>query len=410
MSDTFCAMPWSHLHVGVNSQVHLCCISRPIGSMKRNSLEEIWNGEIMKRVRIELLSNKKPKECHACFYREDQLKSTSMRQEMTNEFSQYIDPINDTAPDGSVSDMKLFYVDFRFNNLCNFKCRICSPIYSSSIGSEIIHNTNSKSKSTTIVKNTGPLLYTEIKKQYPHVKKIYFAGGEPVMQKEQFQVLQDLIDSGRASDVSLIYNTNGSKFKNSIGNMFDYWEKFKQVDIIFSIDGYGKPAEYWRSGTNWEEVEANIRIANNHPANINPHIHSVVGWPNIFNWIEFIKYALDTDMVSKLMSSINITVLDNPICYALSVVPKFKKDVIENELTKLKEYVLNHRTFNSSSGTQLVDGIDMLIRSLYAEPRIGNNKLVKEEFRLKNTILDEWRGEDFFITFPEHEDMRPYTT
>ena len=331
-----------------------------------------------------------------------------MRKGMTNEFSQYIDPIKDTAPDGTLADMKLFYIDFRFSNLCNFKCRICSPVYSSSLGAELASNTSSKSM--TLIKEVGPRLYTEIKNQYTNVKKIYFAGGEPIMQKEQFQVLQDLINLGRASEVALVYNTNGSKFKNTMGNMFDYWEKFKQVDIIFSIDSYGKPAEYWRSGTNWEEVESNIRLANSHTANINPYIHSVVGWPNIFNWIEFIKYALDTKMIDNLFNAIDVTILDNPICYALGVVPKFKKDIIYNELLNLKEFILNHNTYNINKGTKLLDGVDMLMQSLHAEPRMGHNKLDKEEFRLRNTVLDEWRGEDFFSIFPEHEDMRPYIT
>lgn len=422
-SKTYCVLPWSHLHVAVNGRVHLCCVSKPIGTINKNSLEDLWNSTTLKRVRTQLLNNEKPTECQTCFYREDVLKGTSLRMDINEELGKYIDPIKVTEPDGSLKDMKLLYVDYRFNNLCNFKCKMCSPIYSSAIGSEIASLTNSKTMK--IMSGNGPVLYEEIKKQYPHVIKIYFAGGEPVMQREHFQVLKDLIELNRASDITLIYSTNGSRFRTGMGDMFEYWKHFKRVEIVYSIDGYKKAAEYWRHGTDWEEIESNIRLANTYTKNIGAHIHSVVGWPNVFNWIEFIKYAIDTNLVNDLTHVINITSLDNPLSYSLGIVPKFKKNAIHAELLKLKEYVIEqHNTKGIVGETKLLSGIESLINSLHAPARIGFskegisddghnfidalNRKDLQEFMTKNVEIDNFRGDDFFKAFPEHNDMKQY--
>lgn len=411
VSNTYCTMPWSHLHVAVDGQIQLCCISQRVGLLSKNTLEDVWNGDTLKRVRKQMLNNEKPPECSKCFYREDVLKTASLRTHITEEFGKYLDPIKDTQPDGSLQDMKLLYVDYRFNNLCNFKCRICSPTFSSAIGSELV--TAHKLKNVKIISEYGPNLYEEIKKQYPHVKKIYFAGGEPVMQREHFEVLKDLIALGRASDITLLYSTNGSKFKTGLGNMFEYWKHFKKVEINFSIDGYRKPAEYWRSGTDWEDVESNIRQTLTIP-NIVSHIHSVVGWPNVFNWIEFIRYALDTKLLKNLINGTNVSILDKPSIYSFDFIPEFKKNAIHTALSELKEYLLkyiNDTNYNIGEGLELIDCIDMLINSLYIEATPNNEiskKLLKQQFIEKNTVLDKWRGEDFFTAFPEHNDMKTY--
>ena len=77
------------------------------------------------------------------------------------------------------------------------------------------------------------------------------------------------------------------------------------------------------------------------------------------------------------------------------------------ELNKLKEYVwlyISHTKYIHHA--ELIKSIDTLINSVY----VSDVPLLKKQFMLKNTRLDVWRDEDFFIAFPEHEDMRPYIT
>jgi len=403
-SKTYCPMPWMHLHVAVDGSVQPCCIGKSIGKIKKNSLEEIWNGDTMKNIRLKMLNNEEPSQCSTCFTREKDLSGESLRMQSIQGYGKYVDPELETQHDGSLKDMKLRYIDFRFNNLCNFKCRICNPLYSSNIGSEIVNF--HKIDIINVVNKNGSILYEELKKQYDNVTRIYFAGGEPIMQREHFQVLKDLIDSDRAKNISLMYSTNGSKLKNGLGNMFEYWPHFKEVEVVFSLDGYGKPIEYWRSGTIWEEVEENIQHIKQYD-NIEARVHSVIGWPNVFNWIEFIKYALEINLIDNLLSVTEVTPINDPYCYALSAAPDFKKKAIIKELNKLKEYIWLYISYTKyTQKIELIKAVDILIKSVY----VSDVPLSKKQFMIKNTRLDVWRDEDFFNAFPEHQDMRPYIT
>lgn len=405
-SKTFCPFPWMHLHVSVDGKTQLCCISEPIGDIKINSLEDTWNSKEMKDVRLKLLNNEKPSQCHKCFHIEDNLKSDSFRTSANQNFANWVEPEKNTLPDGTVKEMVLQYVDFRFNNLCNFKCRICSSVYSSSIASEKAAMDNVKS--WNILTENGSVLYEELQKQYPYVKRIYFAGGEPIMQKEHFNVLNDLIELDRAKDITLLYSTNGSKFKNSMGDMFDYWKYFKQVDLSFSIDGYGAPAEYWRSGTDWQTVEKNIRHCKDFD-NIETSIHSAIGWPNAINWADFITYALDTDMLDNLLFKTSVTPINHPQCYSLLVAPEFKKQQIRERLHELKKHVMLHEkkyAVLKYKKSFLRESIDLLLNVLdEATPPSLHDE---SSFSLINDSLDKIRGEDFFTAFPEHLDMKSY--
>lgn len=406
MSDTFCPLPWMHLYIGVAGQVQHCCVSKGIGNFPKESLEDIWNSKQVKNIRLQLLNNQKPNECSDCFYKEDVLKYSSLRQTSNLEFGHLVDPSKITLEDGTCTEMKLHYIDFRFNNLCNFKCRMCDGIFSSSIASETLNireKLNIPTFGTTPIKSDyGDQMYEEFKKQYDNVKKIYFAGGEPIMQKQHFMVLTDLIDQRKSKDITLYYSTNGSKFKNSLGNMFDFWQHFKEVHVTFSIDGYGKSAEYWRHGGEWEDIENNMRECLKYP-NIKNRMHSTVGWPNILNWIDFIKYAYEHKLFQDIFNSCGATAIHNPSCFRLSVIPNWKKNQISKKLIELKEFLLNELHPNLKEN-YLINTIDAMNLALYVQ----DETIDKKKFHQQITILDRQRNENFFDAFPEHLDLKDY--
>ena len=125
ISETFCVLPWLHLHFHPNGQVHHCCLSFkdiPMGNLSDGSPDEIINNENFKKLRLQLLNNEKPYSCTRCFDRE-KYNVTSMRQHQNQHFSKDIPQlINDTNTAGSLHKVNFKYWDFRFSNLCNMKC------------------------------------------------------------------------------------------------------------------------------------------------------------------------------------------------------------------------------------------------------------------------------------------------
>ena len=49
-SKTFCMHPFTGLATREDGAIKICCRSAPIGDIKDNTLEEIWNGDKMKEV------------------------------------------------------------------------------------------------------------------------------------------------------------------------------------------------------------------------------------------------------------------------------------------------------------------------------------------------------------------------
>ena len=67
-SETFCMYPWTHIHAWPDGQVFPCCgtDTNPIGSLRENSLEELWNSPAEKQLRLDMLNETKNIICQRC--------------------------------------------------------------------------------------------------------------------------------------------------------------------------------------------------------------------------------------------------------------------------------------------------------------------------------------------------------
>lgn len=396
---TICPLPWSHLYVSPHGKMSVCCTGQTISEYTSKPLQEFWNSESVKQLRLDLLSGKRNNICKNCYKHED-LGIKSMRQGFLESMSHIVDDIPKlTNEDGSVDEFKLKYMDFRFNNLCNFKCRSCNEGFSSSIASETATykklNSLTNIKSPVFAKNTG--IIDEFKLHLPYIESIYFAGGEPMMQEEHWSILEELINLNLAKNVKLIYSTNCSTltFKNK--SILDYWKHFKLVIPQLSIDAEGKRAEYWRDGTVWEEVLNNIKLISQEK-HIQWKIHSTISWVNIYSYIDLVKLLIESGLT--VGHNLSIWCLDDKSQYSLQGIPEFKKIEIENALNEFLIYLKNlPRT------KKAVENIENIKRFMF-DKSINVNKT----YFTRHNLLDEIRKKDFFEYFPEHENMREYMT
>ena len=96
-----------------------------VGNLNDNTLEEVFNSDLMKKIRVDMMNNVKSESCERCWKQEEN-GAHSMRMRANESWKHHVeDSMSRTNPDGSVEDMKLPYWDFRFSNICNFKCRSC---------------------------------------------------------------------------------------------------------------------------------------------------------------------------------------------------------------------------------------------------------------------------------------------
>ena len=132
MSDQkpLCIIPWVHLHTWPNGNVYPCCVTpmqHIAGNLNDNTLEEVFNSDLMKNLRVDMMNGVKSESCERCWKQEEN-GGHSMRMRANDSWKHLVDDsLSRTNPDGSMEEMKLPYWDFRFSNICNFKCRSCGP-------------------------------------------------------------------------------------------------------------------------------------------------------------------------------------------------------------------------------------------------------------------------------------------
>ena len=223
MKNTICAIPWVHLNIIPGGKVYPCCMTSEhktyAGDLNTQTIEEIWNGDYLKNIRTQMINGEEPNMCRRCFESE-RSSGGSTRINQNRYFHEKLNEIpNITSPTGHVDKVDLRYWDFRFSNLCNYKCRTCGPEFSSSWipdAKEMGWISFQESKKVLNIESVDESRNVDFLRKYVDVvEKVYFAGGEPLLMDEHWQIL-DMLDEAKKYDVVITYNTNLSvlKYKN----------------------------------------------------------------------------------------------------------------------------------------------------------------------------------------------------
>jgi len=247
-SNTFCIAPWLSVHTWPDGKTYPCCLwnsNEPVGNINDQSLKEIWNNDTMKKTRVGMLTGEKINSCRRCYHLEES-GDNSYRQRINKSHWDKIHYIDNTDSDGNLRSMNLHLWDIRISNFCNFKCRSCGLGLSSSWYSDTVALGNKVDKALININDKASFM-DMLEPHYSCVDEIYFAGGEPLIMPEHYQILDKLLELGR-TDVNIRYSTNFSKLVYKGKHIFDYWKHFPNLELYISIDGVGKIGEYVRKG------------------------------------------------------------------------------------------------------------------------------------------------------------------
>lgn len=408
--QTICAIPWIHLNIEPNGKVIPCCLTSHhnyfIGDLNTDTVEEIWNSNNMKTLRKQMINGEEPKICSTCFNKErDTSGSISARIHNNREFKKVIEIIPDiTLEDGTCTTMDLKYWDFRFSNLCNFKCRSCGPRYSSAWipdGKKLGYTDKEAEKVWSIEAVDNKTNYDFIADQIGTVEKIYFAGGEPLLMPEHWTILEMLTEQKRF-DVKIHYNTNMSVLTYGKKSVLDYWKQweFGKIQVWPSIDEIGDRAEIIRSGTVWPKVEANlIELSKYKNVIIRPGI--TVGAWNVNRLPEIINHLIDIGVISAVAdanfngygnyNNFFINVLQQPSHYNVQILPdEYRQQTIE----KLKKFVSEH---NAKYDTD----INWHLEQILVELDKPHNPDSAQRFLSVTSKVNSVREEDMLSVIPE---------
>lgn len=200
-----------------------------------------------------------------------------------------------TAPPELDTDLTAVNVSPRileiyFSNVCNLKCTYCTPKFSSQINQENIKfgafnkngvHINSGFQIPENFSDATDQMFKWLDKNIQNLNKLLILGGEPFIQKET-QRLLNFIENKKLPNLDLVFFSNltidHEKFKYQI----DQIQKLKinsqlnQINLIGSLDCWGKPAEYVRYGLQLDLFEKNFEYVLNN-TDIVLNINSALG-------------------------------------------------------------------------------------------------------------------------------------
>lgn len=391
MSDspkiTGCILPWIHLFGAINGSYRACCHvefeedKSTILGKHDQTLDEVWNGEAYRSIRQRFLKGDIPDGCKkVCYDREAIADGISNRQQVNKRFQDkaYLQDL--TASDGSLTN-KPTYLDIRFGNICNFKCRTCGPNASTSWYTDWEWGSNKPYKASIDYYTENKSLWSSFPEYLSDVEDVYFAGGEPFVQEGHYKLLLKLIDLDYAKNISLQYNTNLSytKFKNY--DLEDLWSNFKDVSIWPSIDGFGSRAEYTRKGLNWNKFQENALYFKKYITTFSCviSIYTMTSMPDLILWCKkngFNYYG---------------NVLHTPPMLRSKCLPAESKKLI---VELYKRFIINNKDILSPHDLNQIKAWLSYMNSEDASHLLPR-------FKREQTRLDLLRNESFESTYPE---------
>jgi radical SAM protein with 4Fe4S-binding SPASM domain len=391
--EAFCVLPWMHLYVGTDGNVLPCCQADnqfPMGNIMHKSLEEIYKSDGFNKLRYNMLSGQRSKECARCYTRED-AGLQSFRIESNNRWNTVLREQLDQS--GKIDQFQPVYLDIRLNNICNLKCRMCSGYYSSAIAQEETELFHSREivNSTLHLKQRKENL-EKILNYVPFAEKIYFAGGEPLLTSEHYDIMQKLIDSDN-TDVEIHYNTNFTTLKYRDKNVLQLWNKFSNIKVGASLDAYGRVAEYVRHGCNWMTIETNLELLKQQCPHVNFIVTSTVGLLNVESLIELQKNWHTEQKLN--ISNFMLSVMTSPAHLTLTVLPATHKK-------RLQDLIEKHMLWCRQNGANKLAGQwQDVLTYMWSE----DLSFRLEEFRRLTRLMDRYRNENLIKSIPELQDL-----
>jgi organic radical activating enzyme len=432
ISPTFCMAKWHHTTIYLQTgETHSCYHPRP----HKIPLDEIaidpsalHNTGQKKMERLEMLNGEKPSGCQYCWNIEsmgDDYVSDRKERNSTIYTPERFDEIKTGPWDQNINPE---YIEISFGNECNFKCGYCHPKHSSSYHKEIKdfgpytmvkNHRNDINWFKVYEEETNP--YVEAWwKWWPEVSKtlniLRITGGEPLLQQSTWRLLDDL-DKNPLPNLELNINSNFGvkpilieRLAERANNLVTS-KKIKDFKIFTSIDTWGKPAEYIRTGLNLESWEQNFEtymqktslpitfmITFNLLAvpNFQSLLQKILQWRkrhnNIFKSREQ-RIRFDTPYLKE------------PLQYDMNILPKaeFMPYMYKNlEFIKSNIYDRSTEYFTSLEYEKFRRVVDYMETTIYNDDKLQEGR---KDFYNWFTEYDRRRGTDFVATFPELADF-----
>lgn len=370
--------PWTHTYLSPQTERRMCCASREPAQNFRQyidtqsgtgqylpiTLDQHWNGEHMRSVRRRMMAGERLPECEVC---NDRLLNTDVyRDYFWHLFRHHYDRIWSTTDEDGYTSMQPVSWDYRFSNLCNYKCRHCGDMLSSSWESEqrqhdMIDWSDPKNSwmRLEIRHQISKFQDTQIEQEFARaveehrVEEIYWVGGEPLMYEQHWRYMQRIVELGDGPGVYARYNTNLSRIGyRDIDLYSDILSHVRDWQICASLDGTGAVGEYIRTGLDYEQWQRNFARG----LDIQTHrrqmrIDFTLTLPGLFEVgrIQTLADQLGVDLLAKVIFSFTPDIVMSPLALPREILDRKVREIMADlpagAMRDVLEQLLRRQTF-----------------------------------------------------------------
>jgi len=398
--QSFCVLPWVHCHVNTQGGVRACCISPvELGNLRRETLSQIWRGDAMHRFRAQHLSGQPVAACRRC-YVEEAAGNRSLRQIANQEYGgRAADWVDGSDAEGRSPLSRPIDYDIRFSNVCNLKCRSCGHAFSSSwfTDAKEIWGITAGPKAIIRAFDSSDEFWGAFDGFVDDVQKITFAGGEPLLNDQHYEVLAALRARGKL-DVFIYYLTNFTVLDHGGVDVTTLWRDFSNLHVQASLDGTGARGELLRHGQSWPVILDNRERLRRQCPGVKFRVSCTVGALNAWHLPDLHRELIETGFIDPDQLEVNI--LHEPSHLGAQILPAaFKQHVA----ARIDDHIAWLQRFGARAGTapEALQAVIVELRSFAQYMLAADQSSRLRHFRRFCELLDERRGENTAAVFPE---------
>jgi len=382
--ETLCLAPWTHTYLSPQTERRLCCASRePAQNFEQYidtgagtgryipvTLEQHWNSEHMRSVRRRMMAGETLPECDVC---NSKLLNTSVyRDYFGHLFGHKLSEVYATTDVSGETTMQPVSWDYRFSNLCNFKCRTCGDMLSSSWETEektqdMVDWRNPKNNwmVPNIRQQITQFQDTQIEQEFSdavdqhRVEEIYWVGGEPLMYEQHWRYMKRIVELGDGKNVYARYNTNLSRINYRGTNLYsDILAHIRDWQICASIDGTGITGEYIRTGLDYPTFLKNFEEGLQYQQHRRQmRLDFTLTLPGMFevDAIQRLAQTYDVELLSKVIFSFDPSIVMSPLALPRELLDPWLDELIAESTAASMREVLTQLKSRPTFGEQWPD-------------------------------------------------------
>ena len=423
----FCLAKWTQLTLNLQNGTAHSCHHPPVHKIDIDQLKHnpsaLHNTEHKKIRRKQMLDGERPSECDYWWGVEDADANALSDRHIKSAFSWSADQFDSIANSDSAVNYQPSYVEVSFSHACNFKCMYCSPSISTSWMKDVKQHgafpTTDRYNNLEWIEKTGKMPIPQ-REHNPYVAAFWrwwpdlyrglhtfrITGGEPLMSKDTFRLMQSILDEPNPNK-NLLLGINSNfvvepklfdRFLSLAQQLLDSG-KIRKLEIYTSAEAHGDQAEYIRNGLDYGVFIDNVKRVCKQFANRDDFTLTFMCTYNVLSVATFPAFIDDLVAVRSQYGLhcmyIDIPYVRYPEMMDIKVLPESLLHLLYRSISSLQSHVSNGLMHNSE-----VAKLERIVE--YYKSTIKDDQTVhRNNLKAYCVELDRRRGTDFGTVYPQ---------